>query len=678
MFSYPPTKKVDFKAIYHDCVIEDPFVWLENATDPAVISWVAAQNKFTTNFFENNYQNLLESRFKELKDKAQKKAPLYNHIIEHNDIIYATKIDNQGEYSLVKLTKDFQEIETVLNSASFDNKMMVYALTPSPVKKELVFVIAMIHGAARPSLLIYDLSTATVLKQFDNVFSASFSATGDQVYFSDAEAKTKEGFNINRIKVFDIVQNKITTLFEYDQNSPFFTLTPSSCGRYIGVQVMLNYVDADLIIIDTHQNSLQKIVLPQKAAVKYLGTIDKRHYLKTNLNAENGKIIALPLTASSLDEAEAIIPNQPYIIDEAVVVQDKIVVAYLKDVASDLVVFNQAGKHVANIELPSELGSVGGLQKLENMGISDSPNLYIPFQSFLDSPCILKYNLETQTIKTVHKSENPAIPSDIKVSRVFITAKDGAKIPAFIVHKKDVKLNGQNPTIMYGYGGYNLSMPPVFHNFFLGLDIWEWVAKGYVYVNCNIRGGNEYGTQWHRQGNLENKKNVFYDFIDITQWLIDNKWTCQEKIAIVGGSNGGLLVTALATMRPDLFGSVIASVPHTDMIRFKNDDRGPMYITEYGDIKERGMFEYIKSYSPYHNILKTKYPAIYIQTGEQDNNVPPYHGKKFAAKMQMMNQSDKPVLLRVLKDGAHDRGKGDVMYQTFAEMQIFLEQTLKI
>jgi prolyl oligopeptidase len=212
-----------------------------------------------------------------------------------------------------------------------------------------------------------------------------------------------------------------------------------------------------------------------------------------------------------------------------------------------------------------------------------------------------------------------------------------------------------------------------------GLQIARWARNGGIYVQCNLRGGSEYGPKWHEDGMMMSKRHCYEDFIGVAEEIIRLGWTSPEKLAICGCSNGGLLMSALVTMRPDLWGCVLDSVPHTDMIHFVEDDRGPMYITEYGNPREsKEMFEYLLSYSPYHNVKEVAYPPVYIQTGELDNNVPPYHGKKFAARMQALNTSDNPILLRVLAEGSHDRGRGDAYWQTIAEMQLFLKYALKL
>lgn len=359
----------------------------------------------------------------------------------------------------------------------------------------------------------------------------------------------------------------------------------------------------------------------------------------------------------------------------AVVTKRGLLAAYMEDACLRMDLYDFNGRFLSAVPLPDNCGamsSTGAGMAPPNEGV-----VYFAFESFTLPPAIYAWNEEDGSLKRVFSASKDVVPADIVAEEIFVTARDGVKIPAFIVHKKDVCLNGENPALMYGYGGYNISMPPAYTNFFVGLNPWQWVQRGGVYVNCNLRGGNEYGAAWHEAGMLKNKKNAFNDFIDIAEWLIANKWTKAGKIAICGGSNGGLLMTALTTMRPDLWGCVIASVPHTDMLRFVNDPAGPRYITEYGNPRDPDMLPYMLSYSPYHNVWKAPYPPIYVQTGERDNNVPPYHGKKFAAKMQECSCGG-PVLLRVLAEGSHDRGHGDVMFRTFAEMQLFIEQHLGI
>ena len=320
------------------------------------------------------------------------------------------------------------------------------------------------------------------------------------------------------------------------------------------------------------------------------------------------------------------------------------------------------------IPLPAKFGTLSLSGRTEDAA-------YFTFESFAFPPVLLRFDGERMEIAM--RSSDESYP-DVVVEQLFAPSEsDGKMIPYFMVRRKDVKPDGQTPTWIYGYGGYNIPALPWATDKVGGLDIARWAMQGGIYVMATLRGGSEYGTGWHEEGMMFHKKNCYGDFFGVTQKLIADGWTNPKKIVICGCSNGGLLVSTLVTMRPELFGCVIDSVPHTDMIHFTEDARGPMYITEYGNPREsKEMFEYILSYSPYHNVKQTSYPSVYIQTGECDNNVPPYHGKKFAARMQECNRSENPVLLRVLAKGSHDRGSGEAYWQTIAEAQLFVKKAL--
>lgn len=674
--NYPHTTKVEFSENYHGTTLADHFIWLEDAKDPQVLEWVKQQNKFTDNYFAASSKGDVQELQKKLMDKMKKAD--YSGEYELGDKLFAGKMNENGEMSAVILDFEYNELETVADSNMFGKKFNVYGVKPSPIDNGFCIVSVNPHGAARPSVLVYNYQTKELLKQIDNCFSAVWSDDGETIYFSDAEVDHAKGININYIKTYNWKTDITETVFIYKENSPFIILTASKDSKFIFAQICTDYVNSKLIMINIEKREVLTLTDNIVAGFEYIGTTSDFHFILTNHKCPFGNIVAIHKDGGTYENAKVVIPECEKIIQGAIADDNKIIISYMNDVVSELVVFDYQGEWIKNLTLPSEMGTVTGIGGFLSTMVSPSGTVYFGFESFLTPPSRLKYNLKTDELKTVFVTDEADVKDDLTITREFIVVRDGTKVPAFIIHKKDIKLDGNNPTLMYGYGGYNNAMPPSFQNFFIGLDIHEWVEKGYVYVNCNIRGGNEYGTKWHREGNLENKKNVFFDFIDITEWLIKKGWTNPKKIAICGGSNGGLLMTALTTLRPDLWGAVIASVPHTDMIRFKNDDRGPMYITEYGDPKDKDLFEYMLSYSPYHNIKPAKYPAMYLQTGEFDNNVPPYHAKKFAAKMQELSQSDHPILLRVLAKGSHDRGKGEEMFKTFAEMQKFIATALNL
>lgn len=399
--------------------------------------------------------------------------------------------------------------------------------------------------------------------------------------------------------------------------------------------------------------------------VEYIDTIDDCHYFISKENSNLGELLVVE-KGQTLQQAKVVRAEKTEVLDGGFVLNRKLYLTMMDNVSAKIVCVKKDGE--TEIPLPAKFGTLSLSGRTEDAA-------YFTFESFAFPPVLLRFDGERMEIAM--RSSDESYP-DVVVEQLFAPSEsDGKMIPYFMVRRKDVKPDGQTPTWIYGYGGYNIPALPWATDKVGGLDITRWAMQGGIYVMATLRGGSEYGTGWHEEGMMFHKKNCYGDFFGVTQKLIDDGWTNPKKIVICGCSNGGLLVSTLVTMRPELFGCVIDSVPHTDMIHFTEDARGPMYITEYGNPREsKEMFEYILSYSPYHNVKQTSYPSVYIQTGECDNNVPPYHGKKFAARMQECNQSENPVLLRVLAKGSHDRGSGEAYWQTIAEAQLFVKKAL--
>ena len=370
--------------------------------------------------------------------------------------------------------------------------------------------------------------------------------------------------------------------------------------------------------------------------------------------------------------ADTIIPESDALMTTVLPISAGILVLYEQDACSLLRLFGFDGSPVRALPLPDRFGRAAFGSTVFASPIQ-ADRLFFTFESFTRQKSL--FTLDTHTLAMACLRGDSSDCSDITVSQEFLPARDGQRILVYLVHRKDLKKDGKTPVLMYGYGGYAVSMPPTAEEVVTGINVAEWVRKGRIYAHCIIRGGLEYGKAWHEAAMAGKKKNAFFDFIDIAQHLVDTGWTRPDRIAASGCSNGGLLMSAVTVMRPDLFGVIIDSVPHTDMLRFRNDDRGMMYITEYGDpLSSKEMFEYIKSYSPYHNIREgTVYPWVYVQTGECDNNVPPYHGKKFGVRLQHAADEIHPVLLTVLPHGSHNRGIGDEYYMNVSRIQAFIE-----
>lgn len=653
--AYPRTKKVDFSEEVGGYQNQDPYVWLEDLHAPEVKAWVAEQNRFTDGYFDSDR---VRQRAEELKGKYPKRDYALPKTREGK--IYTVRTDEAGNTTPVILDSDWRELREV--GAELKDRYTLYDITPSPVDGDLVSLSAAPHGAHLPSTLVYDLRENKVLYCAEEGLGAVWSSDG-ALWYAQSLPHREEGYNDNPVWRWT-PEGGAVKIYDAPKDRAYVTLSSGENG-----QVMINskydFGANELLRADAagHVVSLTGDI---RARNDYCGTHDGVHYILTEDGAPLGKVVA---------GGRTVIPESDRMLTGAVVTKRGLLAAFMEHACLRLELYDFSGKLLEEIPLPDRYGAMSS--RGSGMPAPCEGAVYFTFESFTLPPAIYAWNEADGSLERVFCASGDVVPEDIVTEEVFVTARDGVKVPAFIVHKKDVRLDGENPVLMYGYGGYNLSMPPSYTNLFIGMPPWEWVQKGGVYVNCNLRGGNEYGAAWHEAGMLKNKKNAFNDFIDIAEWLIANKWTKAGRIAICGGSNGGLLMTALTTMRPDLWGAVIASVPHTDMLRFVNDPAGPRYITEYGNPRDPDMLPYMLSYSPYHNVWERYYPPIYVQTGERDNNVPPYHGKKFAAKMQERSQGE-IVLLRVLAEGAHDRGHGDVMFQTTAEMQLFIEQHLGI
>ena len=519
-------------------------------------------------------------------------------------------------------------------------------------------------------MLVVDQKANKLIRKLDGIFYSLWDKTGRRILYSDADADPEKGLNVNHVRCYDCDKDEIQTCFDYHENAVLVRLASSADGETVIAEVMENYADT-VIFVQQDNGEFSSVSQDLKGAFTYVDTLGDELIFLTQSEAPMGRLIAVK-QGQTLAEGRTFVAECAMKLEDAIRHGDQLVLFYLNDAASLVRVVDKSGAFCCDLPLPSPWGACT-LAMQNARAIRKTESLILEFESFVHSPMLLK--LTGDQLEVLYQP-NPQSADAIEVRQIFTEAADGERIPAFVVMPKGLQKTGKTPTLMYGYGGYNNAILPSYNNPFVDLDIVDWVSQGRIYVSINLRGGSEYGTRWHEGGSLANKKNCFTDFIATAERIQQEGWTCPAKTAICGGSNGGLLMCALLTMRPDLWGCVIASVPHTDMIRFRNDDRGPMYITEYGDPMDPNLFPLMLSYSPYHNIQPIAYPATYIQTGECDNNVPPYHGKKMAAKLQENNQSEHPVLLRVLALGSHDRGKGEAHLKTIAEMQSYIDWAL--
>ncbi len=328
-------------------------------------------------------------------------------------------------------------------------------------------------------------------------------------------------------------------------------------------------------------------------------------------------------------------------------INNKFVLNYLKDAYTQIKIHDVSGRFIRDVELPG-IGSAGGFG-----GRRFDKETFYSYSSYNTPPTIYRYNMETGTSEVFRRSSVDFNPDDYEVKQVFYSSKDGTKVPMFIVHKKGIKLDGNNRTLLYGYGGFNIPMRPGF-----SVSRLTWMEMGGVYAVANLRGGGEYGEKWHKAGTKLQKQNVFDDFIAAAEWLIKKNYTSSKKLAIQGGSNGGLLVGAVLNQRPELFGAALPAVGVMDMLRFHKFTIGWAWVNDYGSSENADEFKAIYAYSPIHNIKKgTKYPATLITTADHDDRVVPAHSFKYAATIQEAQAGTAPVLIRIETKAGHGAGK---------------------
>lgn len=369
-------------------------------------------------------------------------------------------------------------------------------------------------------------------------------------------------------------------------------------------------------------------------------------FIQTNWNAPKGRILAADLKNPARDHWREVVPETDAVIEGDSAVGGKLAVLYTKNATSLVRLFEPSGKFLRELPLPA-IGSVSGLS-----GRWSSAETFYSFTSFHIPTTIYRYDIAAATQEIWAKLPVPIDSSKFEVKQVWYTSKDGTKVAMFLVYAKGTKLDGSNPTLLTGYGGFNVSETPAYSS-----TAAAWITRGGVYALANLRGGGEFGEEWHKAGMLDKKQNVFNDFISAAEWLIANHYTRPSRLAIIGGSNGGLLVGAALTQRPDLFGAVVCLFPLLDMLRYQNFLVARFWVPEYGSAENADQFKYLHAYSPYQQVKPgTKYPPVLFVTGDSDTRVAPLHARKMAARLQAATSSGKPVLLHYDTKAGHSGG----------------------
>jgi len=669
--TYPETQKVDVVDEYFGTKVPDPYRWLEDINSEQVKSWVEAQNKVTFSYLEQiPFRDQIKQRLTELYDYPKYSSPFRageyyffykNEGLQNQYVIYVQKgLEGEPEVFIDpnKLSPD-GTIRIALIGFSKDNRYAAYSRSEA--------------GSDWQEIRIMEIKTKKELE--DRVRWVKFSAASwyKEGFFYSGYDEPKPGEELKE-------QNKYQKIFYHKLGDPqekdrVVYQDKEHPLRYVSTSVTEDSKYLVLTVSEgTSGNELYyKELGEEKAVFNPLITgfdydsyvIDNLGHLflvYTNIDAPNYRIVEIDPAAPEQENWVDIIPEKSEVLNRANTAGGYLFCHYLKNAHTQVFQYDLKGNLIREIDLPA-LGTASGFG-----GKKEDKILFYVFTSFTYPPTIYKYQIEKGTSEIFRKTEVPFNPDDYETQQVFYTSKDGTQVPMFLVHKKGIFKNGQNPVLLYGYGGFNISLLPSFSSTRIFL-----LENGFIFAQANLRGGGEYGEEWHEAGMLLNKQNVFDDFISAAEFLIDEKYTSQNKLAISGASNGGLLVGAAMTQRPDLFGVVLPSVGVMDMLRYHKFTVGWGWAVEYGSSDQEKHFKNLYSYSPYHNLEKgVCYPATLVTTADHDDRVVPAHSYKFTAALQEKQGCENPVLIRIETRSGHGSSSTTKMIDELTDEYAFM------
>lgn len=654
---YPETRK-DTTVVdeYFGTKVVDPYRWLENDTSQETESWVKAQNKLTQEYLKSiPYRSKIAQRYEKLFNYPKLSSPrkvgdyyffYKNDGLQNQSVIYYQKGLNGEPHVFIdpNLLSEDGTVSIGLSGASDDNKYIAYTWQQS--------------GSDWVDIKVREIATNTDLK--DELTWVKFSGASwykDGFYYSRYPESNEETKYSAANEYHQVYYHKLGTsqdadkLIYEDRESPkmYHYGATTEEDEYLIIYKQQGTEGNQLIFKKPgSEEEFQVLVEGYANKNSVVNFIDGNFLVRTNVGAPNYRLVAIDPANPAPENWTEIIPESENLLESVGTGGGKMYASYLIDATNHIFEMDYDGSNKREIELPAP-GSAGGFG-----GKKDDQTLFYSFSSFTYPGTIFKYDVASGKSEVFYQPELEFNPDDFEAKQVFFKSKDGTDIPMFIVHKKGLELNGENPTLVYGYGGFNISLSPWFSTSNIIL-----LENGGVYALVNLRGGGEYGEDWHKAGMLTNKQNVFDDFIGASEYLVKEGYTNSSKLAIEGGSNGGLLVGACMTQRPDLFAVALPHVGVMDMLRYHKFTVGFGWVPEYGSSEQsEEMFEYLLGYSPLHNLKKgTSYPATMTFTADHDDRVVPAHSFKWAATLQEAHSGSSPVLVRIEEKAGHGSGK---------------------
>jgi len=657
--SYPVAKTVDQVDDYHGVKVADPYRWLEDTDSADTHAWVEAENKLTFGYLEQiPYRKSIHDRLTKLWNYERFGVPeqqggryFYQHNsgLQNQSVLYvAESLTAEPRVLLDPNTLSTDgTVALVGHAVSDDGKLLAYGTSASGSDWMEWRVREVSTGKDLPDLIKWvKFSGASWTKDGKGFFYSRYDEPKQGTMLRDANYFQKLYFHR-----LGTPQAEDKLIYERPDNKELgFAGQVTDDGHYLMITVWQGTSPKNRL----YYKDLTK---PDSEVVKLLDDFDAEYqfidndgpvlWMKTDLDAPRGRLIAIDTQHPERANWKTIVPEGKDKLNSANVLNDSFVLAYLKDAQTEVRVYDLSGKFVRNVDLPG-IGTADGFG-----GKRKDKETFYAFTSFIVPTSIYRYDLEAGKSAVFRQPKVDFDPNRYETEQVFYNSKDGTRVPMFLTHKKGLKMDGQNPLLLYAYGGFNISLTPAF-----SVPNIVWLEVGGVYAQPNLRGGGEYGEDWHQAGTKLKKQNVFDDFIGAAEWLIANHYTTPSKLAIRGGSNGGLLVGACLTQRPDLYGATLPQVGVMDMLRFHKFTIGWAWTSDYGSSDDPDIFKALYAYSPLHNLKAgTKYPATLVTTADHDDRVVPGHSFKFAATIQADQAGSAPVLIRIETKAGHGAGK---------------------
>ena len=657
--SYPVAKTVDQVDDYHGVKVADPYRWLEDTDSADTHAWVEAENKLTFGYLEQiPYRKSIHDRLTKLWNYERFGVPeqqggryFYQHNsgLQNQSVLYvAESLTAEPRVLLDPNTLSTDgTVALVGHAVSDDGKLLAYGTSASGSDWMEWRVREVSTGKDLPDLIKWvKFSGASWTKDGKGFFYSRYDEPKQGTMLRDANYFQKLYFHR-----LGTPQAEDKLIYERPDNKELgFAGQVTDDGHYLMITVWQGTSPKNRL----YYKDLTK---PDSEVVKLLDDFDAEYqfidndgpvlWMKTDLDAPRGRLIAIDTQHPERANWKTIVPEGKDKLNSANVLNDSFVLAYLKDAQTEVRVYDLSGKFIRNVDLPG-IGTADGFG-----GKRKDKETFYAFTSFIVPTSIYRYDLEAGKSAVFRQPKVDFDPNRYETEQVFYNSKDGTRVPMFLTHKKGLKMDGQNPLLLYAYGGFNISLTPAF-----SVPNIVWLEMGGVYAQPNLRGGGEYGEDWHQAGTKLKKQNVFDDFIGAAEWLIANHYTTPSKLAIRGGSNGGLLVGACLTQRPDLYGATLPQVGVMDMLRFHKFTIGWAWTSDYGSSDDPDIFKALYAYSPLHNLKTgTKYPATLVTTADHDDRVVPGHSFKFAATLQADQAGSAPVLIRIETKAGHGAGK---------------------